>query len=172
MPIAWLVPISSRSLGSMCDVRTHVESSAVVKPRVFASCYPPLFMVLCTCLVCLWKHVDTVHVLAKGARKKMCSKSDNHEALDIDMTIFEDPSLRVQTEIWSKMTERACEKDEVVMRKGDAADEIYFVKNGVNVVEMLLTDPSGPLPPRASALVEKGDCFGDERVFSSVGERA
>jgi hypothetical protein len=136
------------------DVRTHVENSEMLHPRFSASSFPPMFMVFLALLVCLWKYVDAVHDLAKAARKAICSKSDELDAIDIDMTIFEDLSLRVQTEIRSKMTERSCAKDEIVMRKGDPAEEIYFVKKGV--VETLLTDPAGPEAPRASALVEKG----------------
>jgi CRP-like cAMP-binding protein len=50
------------------------------------------------------------------------------------------------------------------MKKGEIANEVFFVKSGI--VEISATDPDEDDDHKISAIVEKGDCFGDEVVFA------
>ena len=52
------------------------------------------------------------------------------------------------------------------MKKGETATEIFFVRSGI--VETTEKDPTlgGDDDYKVSAIVEKGDCFGDEVVFA------
>ena len=50
------------------------------------------------------------------------------------------------------------------MKQGDTADEVFFVKSGI--VETSATDPAKDDEHRVSAIVEKGDCFGDEVIYA------
>ena len=52
------------------------------------------------------------------------------------------------------------------MKKGETATEIFFVRSGI--VETTEKDPTlgGDEDYKVSAIVEKGDCFGDEVVFA------
>ena len=105
------------------------------------------------------------------------------------MSIFVDLSPQVQSDIREKMTSAAYKRGDfgeparttlymprhaltglaiystcAVMKRGDMAEEVFFVKSGI--VETSATDPEENDEYKVSAIVEKGDCFGDEVILA------
>ena len=67
------------------------------------------------------------------------------------------------------MTDLLCAVAVAVMEAGDEADEIFFVYAGI--VEISATNPTEDIDHKVSAIVEKGDCFGDEVIFARDSRR-
>ena len=129
--------------------------------------------------------------VAEDSTTAMCrDRAERAEVnLDIDMTIFEDLSPQVQADIREKMTSAAYKRGDfgesarttlcihrqaltaltiystcAVMKRDDMAEEVFFVKSGI--VETSATDPEEDDEYKISAIVERGDCFGDEVIFA------
>ena len=144
-------------------IREHVESNQYVDERVNAPVILCAVMVGFAFIVCLWKYVDSLHTVI-GACRRLMKSEDKADKIEMNMTIFEGLSLKMQREILAEMKEKKYEKGSIVMSKGETAETIFFVKSGV--VETLESKSGRPV-----ALVEEGDCFGDEVIFATDDKR-
>lgn len=78
------------------------------------------------------------------------------------------PPANIQ-EIFRRMKSRELKAGEVVIRQGDTADCCFFVKKGACEVSVL---SPGAAQPVAVAMIEAGQCFGEEALLSETTRNA